>query len=476
MTASKAERTVIPAEEATGPFTRAERYEAGRTIRKRVPRTSHGDWKPATDRPDPIALLERQNEQRLPELVPIRMGRMAATPFAFLRGSATVMAHDLAASPVSGIPVQASGDSHVMNFGLFGTQERNLVFGMNDFDETHPGPWEWDVKRMAASAVVAARHLGGGDSVGADAAASALRAYRAKMAEFAAMGNLQLWYTYLSVDEVMAAVTPEVAKRAQSIVTSARSRTNLQVFAKMTELVDGDFRIIATPPLVTRVDPGPGGRTIETILQEWLNGYRSTLASDRRNLLDKYRLVDAVRKVVGVGSVGTRCFVILLRGEDENDPLFLQVKEAPPSVLEPFTGRGNHANNGKRVVEGQRLLQPAPDIFLGWGSLANAEGRVIDYYVRQLRDMKGGVTIEPGLMRPAGLIQYAGLCGWALALAHARSGDASMISGYLGKSDVFDQAIARFALAYADQTERDHAALEAAIRSGRVEAQGDGGN
>jgi uncharacterized protein (DUF2252 family) len=476
MTSARSDRAVIPADEASGPFTREERYEAGRSIRKRVPRVSHGEWAPAVDRPDPISLLERQNTQRLPELVPIRMGRMVATPFAFLRGSATVMAHDLASTPVTGIPVQASGDCHVMNFGLFGTQERNLVFGMNDFDETHPGPWEWDVKRMAASAVVAARHLGGGDALGVDAVSSALRMYRMKMAEFAALGNLQLWYTYLGVDEVLAALTPDVAKRARALVASARSRTNLQVFAKMTELVDGDFRIIAAPPLVTRVQPEVGGRSIESVLQEWLNGYRSTLASDRRNLLDKYRLVDAVRKVVGVGSVGTRCFVILMRGEDENDPLFLQVKEAPPSVLEPFAGRGDHANNGKRVVEGQRLLQPAPDIFLGWGSLTDARGRNIDYYVRQLRDMKGGVTIEPGTMRPTGLIQYSGLCGWALALAHARSGDASMISGYLGKGDTFDQAIARFAVTYANQTEADHAALLAAIKSGRVHAESDGGS
>ena len=454
------------------PMTRAERAAAGKGLRTTTPRSAHRGWSPSADRGDPIALLEGQNRSRVQELVPIRWGRMMSSPFAFLRGSALVMARDLAATPSTGISVQACGDAHLLNYGVFGTQERNLVFGINDFDETYPGAWEWDVKRLAASAVVAARFIGADESQAADAARSAVRSYRERVAEFAQLGNLELWYTYLDSERILSVLSPTTRARAEDIIAKAKGRTNLQVMAKTTELVGSDFRIIESPPLIVRVPESVGGDDLATVLAAWLESYRSSLVSDRRDLLAKYRMIDAVRKVVGVGSVGTRCFVLLLRGEDERDPLFLQVKEAQTSVLERPSGRRPY--HGKRVVEGQRLLQAAPDIFLGWGRLRRGDGPLVDFYVRQLRDMKGGVTVEPGVNRPAGVIEYTALCGWALALAHARSGDASMISGYLGNGDVFDEAVTRFAVDYADQTERDHEALVQAVRTGRVRAESDG--
>jgi uncharacterized protein (DUF2252 family) len=452
------------------PMTRAERNAAGKALRARTPRSSHAGWSPAADRDDPVALLESQNRSRVQELVPIRFGRMMTSPFAFLRGSALVMARDLATTPSSDIRVQACGDAHLVNFGVFGTQERNLVFGINDFDETYPGAWEWDVKRLAASAVVAARFIGANESQAAEAARSAVRSYRTRMAEYAQLGNLELWYTYLDADKILAVLSPITRARAEEIIAKARGRTNLQVMAKTTELVGADFRIIESPPLIVRVPESVGGDNLDQLLARWLATYTASLVSDRRELLSKYRMIDAVRKVVGVGSVGTRCFVILLRGEDERDPLFLQVKEATASVLERGGARAHH---GKRVVEGQRLLQPAPDIFLGWGRLSRG-GPSVDFYVRQLRDMKGGVTVDPAVNRPAGVIEYTALCGWALALAHARSGDASMISGYLGSGDAFDEAVTSFAVAYADQTERDHEALVKAVKDGRIHAESDG--
>jgi uncharacterized protein (DUF2252 family) len=453
------------------PMTRAERSAAGKAMRASTPRSSHAGWTTAADRDDPIDLLESQNRSRVQELVPIRFGRMMTSPFAFLRGSALVMARDLARTPATGLTVQACGDAHLVNFGVFGTQERNLVFGINDFDETYPGAWEWDLKRLAASAVVAARFIGANESQAADAARSAIRSYRTHMAEYAQLGNLELWYTYLDADKILAVLSPITRARAEEMIAKARGRTNLQVMAKTTELVGADFRIIESPPLIVRVPESVGGDNLEQLLARWLATYTASLVSDRRELLAKYRMIDAVRKVVGVGSVGTRCFVILLRGEDERDPLFLQVKEATTSVLEPRAG--GRAQHGKRVVEGQRLLQPAPDIFLGWGRLSRG-GPSIDFYVRQLRDMKGGVTVDPAVNRPAGVIEYTALCGWALALAHARSGDASMISGYLGSGDAFDEAVTSFAVAYADQTERDHAALVKAVKDGRIHAESDG--
>jgi uncharacterized protein (DUF2252 family) len=451
----------------------AERRTAGRDARTRSPRSAHADWSPAVDRAGPVALLEAQSATRLREYVPIRYGRMLASPFAFLRGSAVVMAADLAGTPTSGITVQASGDAHLLNFGVFGTPERNLVFGMNDFDETLRGPWEWDVKRLAASVVVAGRDLGFSATQCSDAASGAVESYGARMDEFAELGHLELRYRFLSSDEIVAALTPEIRARAEVMMQKARSRTNLQVLDKTTELIDGDFRIVESPPLIVRPESRPGERAAVEVLGEWLEGYRASLASDRRALLDQYRIVDAVRKVVGVGSVGTRCHVVLLRGVSERDPLFLQVKEAGRSVLEPYVAAGRYTYQGRRVVEGQRLLQAAPDIFLGWGRLTHRDGVTLDYYVRQLRDMKGSVEPVRGVTKVTGFTQYAGLCGWALALAHARSGDAARIAGYLGRSDTFAKAVARFAVAYADQTERDHAALVEAARTGRIEAQAD---
>jgi uncharacterized protein (DUF2252 family) len=454
---------------------RADRRAAGAALRSRVPRSLHGDWRPEPDRADPIALLERQNASRLPDLVPIRYGRMMASPFAFLRGSAAVMAQDLAHTPVSGITVQACGDAHILNFGIFATRERNIVFGMNDFDETAPGPWEWDVKRMVASAAVAARFLGHSDATAADAARAAARSYRMRMEEFSHLGNLDLWYMpELTLDAIVDVLSPEVHRTARTLVRKARKRTNIQVLEKMTERVDGHLRIVEQPPLIVRPTALSRERSVEDVLVEWLNGYRSSLTSDRLQLLDRYRIVDAVRKVVGVGSVGTRCYVIHLRGDNERDPLFLQVKEAQASVLAPFVALRTR-NQGRRVVEGQRLIQPAPDIFLGWGSVKMLAGDRVDYYVRQLRDMKGSVSLVPGTTAARALVEYSGLCGWALAKAHARSGDAASIAGYLGRGDRFDKAMTRFAIAYADQTERDYAALVAAVADGRIEAISDGG-
>ena len=470
--ARKGRAPTIARESVAGrPPTREERAAAGKALRDAVPRVSHGDWRPSPDRPDPLAVLETQNATRLPEYVPVRMGRMVASPFAFLRGAAAIQAADLAGTPVTGLAVQADGDAHVLNFGVFGTQERNLVFGLNDFDETLEGPWEWDLKRLAASAVVAMRFIGGREDQAVDAARAAVRSYREHMREYAELGNLELWYAQVRSDAILAVLSPETRKRAEAILASARRRTNLQVLDKTTELIDGDFRIVEDPPLIVRPPARSGDRAVEEVLAEWLAAYRSTLVADRRRLLDKYRLIDAVRKVVGVGSVGTRCFVILLRGEDERDPLFLQVKEAQTSVLEMYGGRPRYRNHGRRVVEGQRLIQPAPDIFLGWGDITMANGYLLQFYVRQLRDMKGSVTVDPAVNRPGGVIEYSALCGWALALAHARSGDAATISGYLGSGDTFDEAMGRYAVAYGDQTEKDHAALAAAVKSGRVAAE-----
>ncbi|HEY8199208.1 MAG TPA: DUF2252 domain-containing protein [Candidatus Limnocylindrales bacterium] len=453
-------------------MTRAERAAAGKAMRATAPRSSHAGWSPAADRDDPLDLLESQNRSRVQELVPIRFGRMLTSPFAFLRGSALVMARDLARLPATGIRVQACGDAHLLNYGVFGTQERNLVFGINDFDETYPGAWEWDVKRLAASAVVAARFIGATESQAAEAARSAVRSYRTRMAEYAELGNLELWYSYLDTDRILGILSPPTRAKAEEIIGKARGRTNLQVMAKTTELVGSDFRIIESPPLIVRIPESVGGDSLQTVLAAWLESYGASLVSDRRELLAKYRMIDAVRKVVGVGSVGTRCFVLLLRGEDERDPLFLQVKEATTSVLERPGGRRPY--HGKRVVEGQRLLQAAPDIFLGWGRLQRGDGPTVDFYVRQLRDMKGSVDVVPGVSRPAGAIEYTALCGWALALAHARSGDASMISGYLGSGEAFDEAVTSFAVGYADQTERDHEALVKAVKDGRIHAESDG--
>jgi uncharacterized protein (DUF2252 family) len=435
----------------------------GRALRQRVPRTSHAEFSPAADRSDPIDLLESQSKDRVQELVPVRYGRMMTSPFAFYRGSAIIMAEDLARTPRTGIDVQACGDAHVANFGLFATPERNIVFDLNDFDETLPGPWEWDVKRLAASFVIAGRHRGFDSATNRLAAVSAVRAYGLRLREFAAMRNLDVWYSRIDVDLIYESVSTEMRKAVERGVEKARLRDHLQAQAKLTEVVDGARRIRNNPPLIERI---VGDRFTQEFLEVTFRDYQKTLQRDRRHLLARYRILDAATKVVGVGSVGTRCFIVLLEGRDEGDPLFLQVKEANASVLERHVGKSRYTNHGERVVEGQRFTQAASDIFLGWIRGRGGEGR--DFYWRQLLDVKGSADLE--VIRPAGLTLYAELCGGVLARAHARSGDAAMITGYLGTGPSFANAVADFAEAYADQAERDHAALTEAAKSGRVPA------
>jgi uncharacterized protein (DUF2252 family) len=451
--------------------TRAERYAAGKALRSKAPRTSHGEWASASDRPDPISQLEESNLTRVPELVPIRYGRMSLSPFAFLRGSAVVMASDLAKTPVSGIKVQLCGDAHLSNFGFFATPERNLVFDVNDFDETLQGPWEWDLKRLAASIVVAGRQNGYTAQENRQVVVSSIQQYQALMQDMASMSALEVWYQHIDVKEIMGMVKRKEQERLQKQVGKARRSTNLGAFPKMAEMVNGQYRIKDEPPLIVHIEDKGAVKQVQEHEAEHIKGaldaYLETLSDDRKVLLSKYRFIDFARKVVGVGSVGTRCWVMLLMaGGDGNDPLFLQVKEADASVLEPFVGKSVYPNHGERVVQGQRLMQEASDIFLGW-----THGEVVDLYVRQLRDMKLSEDIET--MTKEEFDQYAGWCAMTLARAHARCGDAAQISGYLGNGDLFAQAIALFAEAYADQTERDHAALLAAIKEGRIQAEVD---
>ena len=445
----------------------ASRVAAGRAARKRVTRSSTGDWAPAPDRRDPMAILEKQGTTRIPGLVPIRYGRMAATEFAFLRGAPAIMAADLAQSPDTGLIVQLCGDAHLSNFGLYASPERRLVFDLNDFDETLPGPFEWDVKRLTASIAVAARQNGFGDGVGADAAAEAARAYRTMMARLAGLSELDVWYQ--SVDATMLL---QVSKRkrgrreVEATLKAAEQRTNLQALEKLTGPgPDGTPRIRYQPPLlVPFAEMGLDRDTEEETVRRVFTDYRSTLQGDRRALLDRFRYVESAMKVVGVGSVGTRCSMSLLLGETTSAPLFLQVKEAQESVLAPYQKASRYEHQGHRVVAGQRLMQATSDIFLGWAS--GPEGRYS--YVRQLRDMKGSANVPE--MDKAILRAYAELCGQTLARAHARSGDRVAISAYLGGGDSFDRAMGRWAVAYADQTREDHKALLEAIKTGRVRA------
>src|SRR5215204_5538382 len=446
-----------------------QRHERGRATCRVVPRTSHAAWTPAQDRPDPVDLLEAQASDRLPDLLPIRYARMAASPFAFMRGSAIIMAHDLSSTPTSGVEVQLCGDAHLLNFGLYASPERALLFDLNDFDETLPGPWEWDVKRLAASLVVAGRDNGFDASDCHGAARASAASYRKRIAEFSQMGELEVWYTRIGEEEVRGLLTEARArksttKKLSKNVRKARGRDSLQALSKLTTVVDGRRIINDDPPLLVRI---PEGDELRSQVYAILESYKRTLQEDRRHLLDRFRFVDAARKVVGVGSVGTRAYVVLLEGRDQDDPLFLQVKEAGASVLENYVESSPYEHHGHRVVAGQRLMQAASDIFLGW--FRGPEGR--DFYWRQLRDMKGSAEVER--MSAEGLTLYAGLCGWTLARAHARSGDRVQIAGYLGKSERFDVAIAEFAQVYADQTERDHAALCAAVKSGRLPAAAD---
>jgi uncharacterized protein (DUF2252 family) len=459
-------------------LTTAERAARGKAARAAVPRTSHAVFEPAPDRPDPVALLEEQAVTRVPELVPIRWGRMLVSPFTYYRGAALPMASDLVTTPVSGLPVQACGDAHLSNFGIFGSAERRLVFDVNDFDETLPGPWEWDVKRLAASLEVAARDNGFPAKQRRDIVLAAAASYRLAMRGFAAMTNMEVWYARTEVEQLRAdldaQMTERQRKRFDEGVAKARTRDSMRAVAKLTRVVDGRPQIISDPPLLvpaTEMLPNEEDRTaFMAQLGNLIAQYRRTLETDRRYLLEQFEPCDLARKVVGVGSVGTRCWIMLLLGRDTGDPLFLQVKEAEKSVLSRFVGASKYTNQGQRVVAGQRLMQAVSDIFLGWQrTQAGLDGKTRDFYVRQLRDWK--FSLDIATMVPAGMRAYGEVCGWTLARAHARSGDRIAIGAYLGTSDVFDRAIADFASAYADQNERDYEALADAAKSGRITAE-----
>jgi uncharacterized protein (DUF2252 family) len=484
-----------------------ERSARGKAARKAVSPSSHADWTPAADRPDPVVLLQEQNARREPDLVPVRHGRMMVSPFTFYRGAARIMAVDLKDTPRAGLTAQLCGDAHLSNFGVFASPERQLIFDLNDFDETLPGPFEYDVARLAASFAIAARNNGFGKADERSATRTVVRAYREAMAEFAQMRIMDIWYARLTEEDLMAAlryVAPEptpVTKKAtvrkgkqakkvkrqtresgarraneqagelriQKAADKARTRDSLQALSKLAEFVDGRYRIVSQPPIVIPVSElsasyGMSAEEVQHAIHQEYRAYRATLQSDRRHLLEKFELVDVARKVVGVGSVGTRAFIVLLQGRDEQDPLFLQVKEATYSVLEDHLPKSRH-QPGSRVVHGQRMMQAASDIFLGW-TKGVQEGRFL--YWRQLRDMKGSADIES--LQPFGLEFYARQCGWTLARAHARSGDPVAIAAYLGKNDKLDAAMTDFSKRYADQNERDYEAFLAAIKSGRLEA------
>ena len=439
---------------------RDQRVADGQALRDTVPRTSHAVWKRPAKPRDPIAILKASNRDRLPELVPIRYGRMLRSPFTFLRGSSGLMAYDLATTPSTGIRVQACGDCHLMNFGLFATPERNLIFDINDFDETLPAPWEWDVKRLAVSFVVAARDNRLSDKQAQAAAIECVRAYRVRLREYSQMSPLEVWYDRLDAQTIIdMAPNAKIRKFREQLVAQAQERIGDYLYPKISGEVGGRRRLIDQPPVLFHVT----AKGHESAVHEAMVAYRSSLPEERRVLFDRYRLEDVAIKAVGIGSVGTRCFVGLLFSA-ENHPLLLQFKEACPSVLEPYAGKSAYENQGQRVVIGQRLMQSASDIFLGW-----TEGRGgRSLYVRQLRDMKMSAPIEGATAEQ--LMLYAELCGRTLAHTHAKSGDAATISGYLGKSDTFDQAVGEFALAYADQNAKDHAALVAAVKSGKIKA------
>ncbi|WKV75204.1 DUF2252 domain-containing protein [Streptomyces sp. PCS3-D2] len=469
-------RNAITAMRAVPGATPEERSAMGRDARRRCPRSGHAVYQPRRDRPDPLAILEAQSATRVPELVPIRYARMTESPFRFYRGAAAIMASDLAGSPDSGISVQLCGDAHLLNFRLLASPERRLMFDINDFDETLPGPWEWDVKRLSASLVIAARANGFDEAERARIVNSAVRSYREAMSGFAGMGNLGVWYSKIDAEGLQALVDEQLDKRGRKKLATAmgkaRSRDNLQVFDKLTEVVDGRPRIAADPPLlVPLADLLPDSERDELVdrLGRLVGQYGHTLESNRRALLEDYSLVDVARKVVGVGSVGTRCWILLLLGRDGRDPLFLQAKEADTSVLADHVGASLYRNQGERVVSGQRLMQAASDIFLGWERVDGIDGGKRDFYVRQLRDWKG--IAMPETMSPAQLETFGNACGMTLARAHARSGDRVAIAAYLGRGDVFDRALAEFAEAYADQNERDHQALVDAVRAGRLPAE-----
>jgi uncharacterized protein (DUF2252 family) len=478
-----------------------ERRGRGRVARDRVPLSGHAGWGPGAARPDPVGLLEDQDRVREPDLVPVRHGRMMVSPFTFYRGAAGIMAADLAGTPVAGLGVQLCGDAHLSNFGVFASPERRLLFDLNDFDETLPGPFEYDVKRMAASFVVAARNNGFARADARAAALASVRAYREAMAGFAGLPTLGVWYAHMPEDQLLRFVgdavaevakvekkagkakknkaqrdgregkaAREVARRAQKNLAKAHTRDSVQALSKLAEVAGGQYRIVSQPPVIVpardlAVTFGMSPDEVIPALNDLFGAYRATLQDDRRRLLERFEITDIARKVVGVGSVGTRAFIVLLAGRDARDPLFLQVKEATASVLEGYLPKSRFRQHGERVVQGQRLMQAASDIFLGWTKGLDTSRH---FYWRQLRDMKGSALVE--LMAPITLTYYARLCGWTLARAHARSGDPVAIAEYLGGGDAFDQSVTEFCDRYADQNEQDHEAFVKAIRSGRLEA------
>jgi uncharacterized protein (DUF2252 family) len=457
-------------------LTPAERSARGKAARAESPRSRHGEWEPWAERPDPIALLEEQAASRVEELVPIRYGRMAASAFAFFRGAAYVMASDLAATPRSGLTVQLCGDAHLSNFGGFASPERDLIFDVNDFDETLPGPWEWDLKRLAASIAIAGRDRGFTRREREQAVRATVAQYREAMRNIAGLGNLDIWYSRVDRAGLLARLeqeaTAQQVKTFRKTTEKALRKDNARAFARLAHTVDGEPQIVSDPPLIVRIEdllPRERAQEFQESMHELLRSYRASLPHDRRQLLERYRYADLARKVVGVGSVGTRAWVVLMLGRDDGDPLFLQCKEAQPSVLEPFLGRSEFDNHGRRVVEGQRMMQSASDIMLGWLRTKGIDDVTRDFYVRQLWDWKSSANIEA--MAPPGLALYGRMCGATLARGHARSGDAIAIASYMGRGDTLDRALARFAETYADQNERDHHALVDAIASGRVTAE-----
>ncbi len=449
-----------------------ERAAAGKAARGEAPRSGYADWAPAADRIDPVELLEGQATSRVGQLVPLRYARMLVSPFTFYRGAAAVMAADLAATPRSGFDVQLCGDAHLSNFGAYASPDRELVFDVNDFDETLPGPWEWDVMRLAASFSVAGRDRGFKRRERLAIVAAMSAQYRGAMRRMAALGNLEVWYTKIDVEAIArgweSAAGEKEAATFRRNLEKTRAKDRMRALSKLTREVDGELRIVSEPPLIVPVNElVDESADVEAAIQKIIGDYRDTLPEDRRVLLDGYRFVDAALKVVGVGSVGTRAFVVLMLGRDSGDPLFLQAKEAQRSVLEPYTEPSAFENQGERVVQGQRLTQAASDILLGWVKATGIDGKQRDFYVRQLWDQKGSAKVEN--MNPRALTTYAEICGTTLAHAHARSGDRIAIASYLGKSDTFDKAIAGFAETYADQNERDYEALKAAADEGRIE-------
>ncbi|MEV4938976.1 DUF2252 domain-containing protein [Streptomyces zaomyceticus] len=453
-----------------------ERAALGRKARRHSPRSGHAEYRPPGDRPDPLKILEAQSATRVPELVPIRYGRMTESPFRFYRGAAAIMASDLAGTPRSGLTAQLCGDAHMLNFRLLASPERQLMFDINDFDETLPGPWEWDVKRLATSFVIAARANGFDEAERARIVEGTVRSYRESMIRFAGMRTLDVWYARIDAESLEELGATLLRKRGQKnlarAMAKARTRDGLQAFDRLTETVDGKPVIAADPPLLVPIGdllPDLQRTALESRFHHLFEQYATTLPSDRRTLLADYRLTDIARKVVGVGSVGTRCWIFLFLGRDDQDPLFLQAKEADTSVLAPYVGASAYRNQGERVVSGQRLMQATSDIFLGWQRVDGIDGRRRDFYVRQLRDWKG-IAVPEG-MRPKGMRAFGDVCGQTLARAHARSGDRIAIAAYLGRGPSFDRALTSFAEAYADQNERDHRALLKAVRTGRLPAE-----